>query len=215
MKKLRIFPIIVPFLVIGLLSSCYPESAETNSDYDLILSAYNPEFNFDASTSFILPDTLVLLNDSTASDLIEITKEQQQAIINAVRDNLTVYGWTDSTDIGSNAETLVLVSAIVAKYTDNIWNEWNWYEGLGNIGRIGQNTRYPWFPDGFPYIYDYTIGTLLITMIDAEELKNDPEDVPVVWIGSLNGIVSSKTVNTSKLVQSIDKIFELSTPLHK
>jgi hypothetical protein len=211
-KNLPIFLFIL--ITLGFAQGCYPEGAETNSDYDLIISAYNPGFDFSSASSFALPDTLIVLNDTTASELIELTPDQRVAFVAAVRENLVSYGWNDSTNAQAEAETIVLVSAIVAKYSDNIWDEWKWYEGLGNLQPFGQNSRYPWYPNEFPYIYDYTIGTLLITMIDARQLPVSGEEPPTVWIGSLNGIISSKTINTSNVVSTIHRLFELSENLH-
>jgi hypothetical protein len=205
---------IIPFLFIAAIISCYPDSPDSNDDYDLLISAFNPEFNFETVSSFILPDTLIFLND-TASELIDLTEQQKKAFIDAVRSNITSYGWADSSYSDQDAETLILVSAVVAKYSDNIWDEWKWYEYFGNVSPVGQNTRYPWYPASFPYIYDFTKGTLLLTIIDAEELETNPDVIPVVWIGSLNGIITSKSVSTTKVTNAIDKLFELSPYLNK
>jgi hypothetical protein len=202
-------------LVSGLLFSCDPVGPESKSDYDLLLSAYDEEFIFSEATSFIMPDTLVFLNDSTATELIEISENQAQEILSAVRNNLTGYGWVDSTGIGTKSETLVLVSAVVALYSDNIWQAWNWHEQLENVDPIGQTPKYPWYPESFPYLYDFRRGTLLITMLNAQSLATTTENPDAIWIGSIDGVVEGQSVNSSKLVQDVDLLFELSTVLHK
>ena len=206
------FLAIFPSLLI--LVGCYPEGPESNNDYNLIISAFDPEIDFSTLTSFSMPDTLVLLNDSTATELVELTEQQKQAFLDAIRNNLNTYGWADSTEFG-NADTYVLASAIVAKYSDNIWNEWKWYDKLDRVKKTGPDSRYPWYPSLFPYVYDFTQGSLMITMIETEKIDTSSSDIPVVWIGGLNGIINSKTINTSDVISSIDKLFELSEHLHK
>ena len=211
--KNKILILLLP-VFIGLLAiSCYPEGPEYTSDYDLVGSVHDPDFFESISTStFIMPDTIVVIKDE--NDTKEyLTDEQEQIILNKIRSNFEEWGWIDSTSTADTMPDVVItVTAIATKVQGAWWYYWGWYgwggyyPGWGYPGYPG----YPWYPPSYPVYYEYTTGSLIIDMIDWKSADPNSEYPPFVWAAALNGLVNRVPVNTAKIEEGIDKIFELS-----
>lgn len=203
-------------LLILALSGCYPEGPESASDYNIIASAYDEGYLFSLSQTYILPDTIIFHKDDDQNNDINLTDEQRKIFVNTARDNLDLFGWEDRTEIDTTADVLVFVSVISSKFSGNIWEDWFNYHGWGTYEPMDPDGKYSWIPGYSSFLYDYNVGSLIMSMIDVAELENQPEDPPVVWMGGVNGLLNSKlTVQTEPVVEAIDKVFELAQILDK
>jgi hypothetical protein len=210
------------FLILGIVSgllivACYPDGQEYTSDYNLVGAAYDPEFNFDAATTFVLPDSIVLIKDENDNKKY-LTADQQQQIVNNVRNNLLAMGWIDSTyaAVDTVPDVILTITGIATKTSGAYWDYWYWYGGWGGYYPGYPGWGYPWYPGGgYPVYYEYTTGSLIIDMIDWKGKSSYDERIPFVWAAALNGLVNQTPVNVSKINSAIDKMFELSPYLDK
>ena len=216
--KYKILFVLLPLVLGSLIISCYPDGPEYTSDYDLVGSAFDPEFAFNAATSFIMPDSIVFIKDEN-DDKEYLTDNQEQIILDEIRSNFIAFGWIDSTfTTDTTPDVVITVTGIASKVQGAWWYYWGWYDwggyypGWGYPGYPG----YPWYPGGgYPVYYEYTTGSLILEMIDWKNIDPDDEYPPIVWIAGLNGLVNRVPVNTEKINEGIDKLFELSPYLDK
>lgn len=218
--KYKTFKFLLPLVIGSLIISCYPDGPEYTSDYDLVGSVYDPEFNFNNNSTFILPDSLVFVQDEN-DDKEYLTESQETEILNHIRNAFTDMGWIDSTFTNDTTPDVVItVMGIATKTQGAWWSYWGWY-GWGGYYPGWGYPGYPWYPPwypggGYPVYYEYTTGSLILEMIewgDNPDLAS--ETPPIVWMAGLNGLVNRVPVNTSNILDGIDKIFELSPYLDK
>lgn len=197
-------------LVLALLAaSCSPGSTPSSvTAYDTVVTLFNKNANFSTATTFTLVDTIVHLGDSTATD---ISREYDELILTRIRDNLVGAGWTEITNPSSSNPPNVAVQ-VAATTVENVlvsyWPPyWGWYPGWGYPG-------YGW-GWGWTSVYQYTTGTLLMAMLDLRDPDMVNETLPVMWLGGLNGVLSSPATAQTRIVNGIDQAFEQSPYLWK
>lgn len=216
MTKFSILWQFLLFYIIPLLISCYPEGAESTDDFSLVTSAFNEIYEFENSTTFLLPDTLIMLKDEGQQEEVVLSDEQKEAFITRTRDNFTAFGWEDKTATDTTADVLVFITVVSSKYSGNIWHELFYFYGWGDYSPENPDMRYPWIRNYSRFFYDYNVGSLLISMVDMAGLETNPETPPLVWMGGINGLLKSDfAVHTETVTAAIDKIFELSPILNK
>lgn len=211
-----LFTAFIGLLIVG----CYPDGPEYTSDYNLIGASHDPDFDFNTATTFVLPDSIIFIKDQN-DNKIYITEEQEQQIIDHVRNNFQAMGWIDSTNavVDTMPDVILTITGIATKYSGSWWDWWGWYYPWypWYPGYPGYPGYYPpWYPGGgYPIYYEYTTGSLVIDMIDWKNISFDNEGIPFVWAGALNGLVNRTPVNVDNIKDAIDKMVELSPYLDK
>ena len=216
------FKFLIPIFLIILVTGCYPDGPEYTSDYNLVGASRNPNFDFNSARTFVLPDSIVFIQDANDTKTY-LTKPQEQEIVNEIRNQLLAMGWTDSTyaTVDTVPDVILTVTGIASRNQGAYWDYWGWYGGWGYYpgwGYPGWGWGGGYYPGyGYPVYYEYTTGTLIIDMIDYKNLDSytDADKSPFVWGGALNGIVNRTPVNVSAIKSAIDKMFELSPYLDK
>lgn len=205
-----------------LLQACYPEGPESLEDYDLVASNYQQDFDFSTIRTFYLVDTVVHITESSEiSSSSSIDRGIDQFILDQVAANLIRLGYTRITSLtGSPPDFLVTTSALTVEninaYYDYWWNYWGWWEGWGNWYPGYAGGWYPW-GYGFLWTYSekYTIGTLLVEMSLPKSPKMDEKRFPLIWMGALNGVLTTNTNNTqTRIANGLTKAFD-QTPAFK
>jgi len=218
MKKL----LILSLTAIALsFVGCYPGGPEDLEDFDIVLTNYNPSFNFQSDTvkTFTLPSKVVKIGSSDKLDPDGnnepdyIKDANAQIILNAIKDNMIAAGWQYESD-SSKADLIILPSAMETEYLYYYYDYWYWgwyyptypYYGWGYGG---------YYPPS--YASSYTSGTLFIQMTWPEGgALNVDERIPVVWTGIINGLLEGSQVDLQLRVdKSIDKAFAQSPYLTK
>jgi len=208
MKKLLILTGTVVAIAFAL-TACYPGGAEYVSDTDLVVTNYNPEFNFNGIQTYYMPDSIrhIVEEDETPD------RSMDSFIIGELERNLNTLGYLrlDTVDIigGSEPDVIVAVSAIIVTnvnyYTYPYYPGWCWswycYPGYG--------WYYPWY--GYTYVTSYETGTVFWDMFDPDNVDTENEIIQVEWTGAINGVLgSSVSSNQSRLTKGIDQAFEQS-----
>lgn len=204
MKKL---PIVLSTLLLGLvltLVACYPDYSLTTAELDVVITDFDEEyFDRNAPRSYHMPDTVVYLGEE--NDLDEAT---EAFILSQVSTNFDNLGWTRKSTIDENDLPDVVVAVSVLIVTTNVGGCIPWYPGWG---------YYPWYPGWgwgpgwcYPvYAYSYDTGSLLIDMVDPEEIE--PDVFRRVWSAGINGLLrSSNAGNREFISRTIDQSFDQS-----
>ena len=208
---------VLALIVFLFLGSCYPEGPEFVEDLDVVYTNYDPGFNFSEQNTFAIPDSIVLIRERNhVSNGIDNSPETvdpvyADVILEQIREQLIDYGWTE-VDITENPDVTLLVSAsrMTNLFYNYDWNYWDWwYPG----GFNGYGMYYPGYSPG--YITGYRSGSLMIQMANTSNLGVN-NNVPVVWLGVINGLLEGSTKNiNNRVMESIDQVFDQSPYLNQ
>jgi len=198
------------FIPMAMLQSCYPDGAEYVDELDIVYTNYDPSFNFKATKTFALPDSIIKIDatkfsSKNGTDKPEfISSQYATVIINTLRENMISYGWTE-VDKNENPDVILLssVTSTTHVYYYYDWYYWNWwYPGwYGGWGWYYPGYYYPTYRTG------YRSGTLFIQMVDAKNTITDG-NIIVPWSAEFNGLLQG-TVSSlnARFKKSIDQAF--------
>lgn len=209
MKKMKTKLTLAVFGLVALFAGCRPTSLDYISDYDLVVTNYNPDYAFNSVNTYFLPDSVVYATDNP--NLVDHKYDDQ--ILSAVKRNLDALGWTQlSENPGNKADVVVLVAASKQDYAScasYCWYcYWGWYPGWG---------YYPpaWGPGwgwGYPpgvVCSSYSTGSVIVSMTDPDLASQNT--LPVAWSGILNGLIEgSESSVVSRINTNIDQMFKQS-----
>ncbi len=204
---------------------------ETDSieDYDTVTTKYDPDFNFDSRQYYLLPDTVMMITDNESYEKSQEELALDSAILAQVETQIEEAGYTklslaDTADSDKMDQAVIILASRATVTYVNYYNDyynygrsyWNWYYGF-NYYLPGYYWDY-YYPWGQPidYAYTYSVGTVIIEMVDpAEPYKvddnNDEVVYPVRWLAVLNGLAEMSYENTEQRVtDGIDEAFNRS-----
>jgi hypothetical protein len=192
---------IITSLGLLLLWGCYPEGPNYAEDLDIVITNYNPGYNFSAKKTYAMPDKIVkitgnLVEGDRPSFIPDVTAS---SILSRIESNMTAMGWT-KTDISDSAhiDVLLVPAAWETTTISYYYDYWYWWYG----------GYYPYWGWGYypPVSYtSYSTGTLIWTMIDTKEVAGDGNAINQ-WTGAINGILTGN-YNSSRVNKAIDKAF--------
>ena len=159
-------------LLIVILFSC--NSTKISSDYDR-----NANFSEYKTFGF-----------TKASEKLPANELVRNRVFNAIRNNLKSKGLSES-DTPNILIDLGLKTKDKKKYTTNNVGLSGFY---GKRWRIGTGVS-----KSFTKEKEYTEGTLVINLIDAQKDK-------LLWMGSASGVINGKAIEEENLANTINKI---------
>jgi hypothetical protein len=202
------------FIILALASvvfACSSQGPETVEDYDLVVTTPDRNFDFAEVLYYIMPDTVVLINDSLDSGSDGDVRDPHRfddEILAAVARNMEQIGYERiEEDDGIEPDILVTISSLRTVYVgvywwNYWWNYWNWWGYWGP----GWNPWYPWGGG----VYTWTTGTVIIDMLEPVSNPVYP-NIPVVWNAMFNGLVSGSDESILRRIEtSIDQAFRQS-----
>jgi hypothetical protein len=201
----RLAPLLIALTPL-VLPACYPGDPLSASDTDAVITVFDPEADFATHLTFAMPDTVVHFVGEDQKD--DISRSYDDEILARVAENLEDLGFTREND-PAVADVYVFIGAAAFDeygyyYYDYCYYYCYWYGGYPGWG------WYPYYPGGATY--SYTIGTILITMVDPGAGDPDEKEFPPIWAAVLNGIADTGT-NEKRIVNGIDQAFEQSAYL--
>lgn len=194
-----------------LFSGCYPETPDYINEYDLVYTDYSPDFDFKAQNTYALPDSVVIIDGDLAEGELpsKVDPFYGDQILSEIRANMNNYGWTEVEDADS-ADVVILPSAIKTLNVDAYYyygGYWGWYYPYYGYGW--------YYPGYYPTYTSYTTGSLIIQMTVPRDLS-PTENVPVPWIGVINGLLEGSDASiVDRLLTNIDQAFKQSTYLQQ
>ena len=199
---------LIPLFLLLVLAGCYPNGPDYVEQLDLVVSNYNPDFDFAGKLTYSLPDKVIKItgekiDDPDGNNLPDfIDQTTANLILNQIRSNMNARGYSEVDESG-DPDLILLPSAMetttLVYYYD--WWYWGWY--------YPAYPGYGWgwyYPGYYPPTYSsYTTGTLFIAMTDPHGLTPDM-NIPVEWVGILNGLLNYGNTST-RISSGIDQLF--------
>ncbi len=196
------------FLIIAAIPlvfySCYPGGIEYYSDTDIMMTNYDEEFDFNANKNYFMPDSV----HYAADDEDDVDRKFEDEILSEIAKNMSELEYTRVND------TLDADIYLVATVTSSTYSGVGYYPGggwwWGGYPGWGWGGYYPGYPYyGWGYAYSYTTGSLFIEMAYPDEVDHDEDEVPIVWMAAINGLLSDSGSNTlSRIISGIDQVFK-------
>jgi len=210
MKKL---PFGIPGFITALammlaLAGCYPDESASIDDLDIVLTTYDSTFDFSGIATYIMPDTVIaILDPDNPSNNKEYDHAYDAVMLSEVAGQFADLGYERLTDtLLQKPDAGVMLSVISTTYSGAYLYDWYYYWGY-----------YPYWPpyygSGYGYYYpwavtyNYSVGTLIVTMIDLKSGQAVQTDsVSVVWMGVVNGLAEGSDIS-SRVKSGIDQMF--------
>jgi hypothetical protein len=201
----------VGLLLIGVLG-CYPGSVNDVSELDTVLTLFDDEKDFSEIQTYVLIDTVVRVGDDD-DDEDEVSNEFDQDIIDVTRRNLDALGYVEVEPEDEVPDVFITLEKSVGEYSiiyDPIywWDWWGWYPWWPGYPPGGWYPGYPWC---CAVSYSYPVGSVFIKMYDTEDLDEDDEEIPNIWLGAINGLATGSDASIrARINDLIDQAFEQS-----
>lgn len=207
-SRSRLLPVLAVAAVVGSSAACYPGSISDLGETDLVFTLYDTTTSFGGFSTYVMPDSIVRLGDGGEED---VDRTYDADVLAEIASQLDAIGYTRVDETAMDPPDLVILVG-VSSSTYEYWIDSGWW------GRWGWYPWGPWWPGwGPPYYPRYPVyggsfqtGSLLVTMLAPDEVSPaDPEEeIPVVWAGAVNGVLSRSTeVNLVRLQGLIRQMF--------
>lgn len=200
-----------------LFGACTPGDQITASESDVVITAYDNQFNFGVLNTFTVLDTIVELGDSTkGGDQIDHSDDQE--ILGWIQQGFEKagYTWVDPSTVDSlNVPDFIIQVGVTTQDFYSVYSYWPGYPAYGWCWYCWGGW-YPYYPST-GVSYAYTTGTLITVMTNPHK---DPDQANQVvsspWQGAINGVINdSGSSITSRLQSSINQMFAQSPYLKR
>jgi Domain of unknown function (DUF4136) len=214
----KINNLIILLGIIFLTYGCYPGGPEYYSDLDLAATDYSPEYwdnNNNPPSTYYMADSIEFIIDKDNPDNNDtILFNDNKVVLDQIEENMTAMNYTRLDTINEfNQPDLVLFSQVlVVKVTGGGYYN-PWYPWWG-----GYYPYYPsyWYGYGYmPYYYSFSVGTVVIEMVDYETLDTENKTFDIVWIAAIDGLLRESSSTNQKVIKDqIDIAFDNSPYLN-
>jgi hypothetical protein len=196
-KKISISLVIISMV---LITGCYPGGPDYVEEMDVVLASHNKDYNFAAKATYAMPDKIVKITGNLVEgeEPVFIPDAAAQLILDRIEMNMTAFGW-QKVDVSANPDMLLEPASWETTTVYYWYDYWYWWYG-------GYYPYWPYYPP--VYYSSYTTGTLLMVLIDPDEVGANGNPVKQ-WAGSVNGIMTG-TLDATRLNTAIDKAFAIS-----
>ena len=203
--------------LVGLLSGCHPGTIDTLSDSELVATRFDPDvFGVDGTESggfrtYARPDVVATVPPPDPDDPEEPDPpEFNDAILGAIDRNMEALGYERIVDAPGEADLYLFAAAIEERRQIwscwPAWGTWGWWGGWP--GPVGPGMGWC-FPG--PTTATFSIGTVLIDLVDPSTYDEDTEEYLVVWSAGANGLLSRSTSGIeAQIDRTIDQAFRQS-----
>lgn len=172
--RIKQLALTLPILATLVLSSCYTDyGLDYDTNYDVVVTLYNNEYDFAPIQNYYLSDTVFNVGGGTQSSY-------SSTILSTTEANLNSLGWTR---IASYSAALAAPNTIFVRASEFTTTTTQVDCGYGYYGW--------YYPDYYcDYSYSYTTGTVNISMADLSIPQTDGKTL-VEWNATLNGLTNS------------------------
>jgi len=204
---------VIPMLFAAalLVTACEktPDTGKLDDDY-LVYTNYDDDTNFDKMTTFYVPDSVLIIdNSSNKPKYLYGTPASDIIIANYIK-GMESAGYVRTLD-KDDADLGLQISYIEDTYKFRYYNNYPWWYG------------YPWYWQFsywgdwggwyWPYniTYSYTTGSILGELVDLTPTQGTSQHLKVVWTSYISGLLNSDgTLNTTEVQQAIGQAFSQS-----
>ncbi len=186
-----------------VFSGRYPGGADFTSDYDVVYTNYDKQYNFQDKGTYAMPDKIVvdLTIDNKGDTTIEYMKDiYAQPILQKIAENMANLGW-NRVDEGANPDVLLTPAGLSSTtYFYTYWYDW-WYGGYWG-------GWYGWYYPPYYSVSSITTGSLIMVIADPH-VDSPINRSPASWLGVGNGVLTGGA-DISRVLTSIDQAFDQS-----
>jgi hypothetical protein len=184
-----------------ILWGCYPQGPDYAEEMDVVLTYHNDTYDFVSKATYAMPSRIVKITGSVieGEEPDFIPDAAAQKILAMIEENMDALGWERVDTVTEDPDMLLLPASWETEYIVMYNDYWYWYWG----------GYYPYW--GYPpyyYYSSYSTGTLLMSLIDPDEVSTNGNPV-VQWSGAINGILTG-TYDATRINTAIDKAFNQS-----
>jgi len=211
-RALHSRPLILTLTIIGtllLLWSCTPDSGfNTISDYDTVVTHYDPDVDYQTFKTYYLADSVVYITDPEDEPEIERDDELDALILSTVAANMNAYGYQRITEPEEENPPDLFVPVAVTT-TRWVGMYYPYYPCWGYYWYPCWGPGYPgYYP---PVVYEYSTGTVFFDLWDFKNPDEETETFPILWTATLNGLLSSdRAAGEKRIEDSINQAFSQS-----
>lgn len=198
----------------AVVASCQKEPSLSSLHEDfMVYTAYDSQADFAAEGSYYVPDSILLIGNSTKT--VYWKDENALQIVNTVVANMDSRNFVrvdekQDADLGIQLSYVERVTYFVG-YDNPYW--WWYYPYYWSPGYWGDwiGWHYP-----FPVYYGYTAGSLLIEMVNIDADEQSGQKLPVVWNSYIGGLLTgSQSVDLQRTIVAVNQAFAQSPYLEK
>ena len=206
----------IPFFLAALaLTACEKEPDLNQLSSDLIVyTDYDQKCDFGNYVTFAIPDSILVLSNSSKPIYYSADDPRATAIIGAFTSEMEARGYTQSSDL-QTADLGVQVSYVKNTNTIVSYASGNpyWWYGYGYYWPCSYWDPYYWGWGpyyGYPITYSYTVGSLIAEIVALKDADATTKKIPVVWTAYMAGIMSSNQLDLTRTLTGIYQAFEQS-----
>jgi hypothetical protein len=204
---MKIFKVLSLTAIVFLLTQCYPEGPEYYEELDLVYSNYDPGYNFGSSQTYAIPDKIMLIDDDLVNgeDANFVKEPYASQVLDQIILNMADNGWTK---VEKDENPDVLLAPVGVELTTTVYygygGYWDWWYG----------GWYGWYYP-YPVTTSYSTGSLIVTMVDPNDLSPDGK-MRAVWGFIINGVLSSSSADfANRVTKGVDQAFKQSPYINK
>jgi len=197
----------LPGLLVLVMFSCYPSGPSSTGETDVVITAYDNQFNFANVRTYAMPDVVFEIEGTD-----EVDHRFDNLILEEIEKNMNARGYVRELYPLQNGADVVVIASIGK--TDRTWvggGWWGWWGGWPGWGYWpgygpGWGVWYPW-----PVMGTFSTGTLYIEMLDPNDHDDVEQQLPGRWAGALNGLLSSSaSTDAQRIASGINQLFDQS-----
>lgn len=194
---MKILKVLSLTAIVFLLTQCYPAGPEYIEELDLVYSNYDPAYTFTTKQTYAIPDRIMKIDDDLVGggDPNFVKEPYATQLLDKIKVNMANNGWS-MVDEDSNPDVVLAPVAYMLTTTYYYGGYWGgWYGGW-----------YGWYYP-YPVTTSYTTGSLVVTMLDPNDLSPD-DKARAVWTFVVNGLLEGSTTQfTDRYTRGINQAF--------
>ena len=210
----QVFPML--FAAALLVTACEktPDTGKLDDDY-LVYTDYDAETDFAKFTTFYVPDSVLIIdNSSNKPKFLYGTPASELIIANYVK-GMEQAGYVRTLD-KANADLGMQVSYVEDTYSFRYYNNYPWWYGYPWYWSFGYWGNWGGWYWPYSIIYSYSTGSVLGELVDLTLPESTSKQLRVVWSSYISGLLNNDgTLNTTEVKQAIEQAFSQSPYLKK
>ena len=210
----QVFPML--FAAALLVTACEktPDTGKLDDDY-LVYTDYDAETDFAKFTTFYVPDSVLIIdNSSNKPKFLYGTPASELIIANYVK-GMEQAGYVRTLD-KANADLGMQVSYVEDTYSFRYYNNYPWWYGYPWYWSFGYWGNWGGWYWPYSITYSYSTGSVLGELVDLTLPESTSKQLKVVWSSYISGLLNNDgTLNTAEVKQAIEQAFSQSPYLKK
>ncbi|MCX6283550.1 MAG: DUF4136 domain-containing protein [Bacteroidetes bacterium] len=193
-----------PAAIVFMVSCATYPAMDTRLEEDLVdITKYDVGTDFTQFKTFSIVDSVSVISDK---DSLKILDAQAGALLNQITVNMQARGYAKVNRKTSKPHLGINVGVVKTTNVSYYYPGWYWdygYYDPSYWGYYGYNYYYPYYP---PTVSSYSIGTVIIEMLDLKNAPAHDNKLYVVWVAAIRGLMTGYHT-TQDILGNVDQCF--------